>query len=140
MMESPALVLMFCWLCFTRAAKDDFGLLENESLLRELCVEDRDIHQKLITLNSLYKSVQLDFYLKYVFGNLSDSSVDEYVKHPINSYNLIQKASTYMKELSLSLEKEEIEDSRNILKILNEKLNKTNTFKTVTNKDMLGAV
>ena len=28
----------------------------------------------------------------------------------------------------------------NIMKILNEKLNNTNTYKTVTNKDMLGAV
>ena len=139
-MESPALVLVFSWLCFARAAKYDFGLLENESLLRELCVEDRDIHQELVTLNSLYKSVQLDYYLKYVFGNLSESSVDEYVKHPINSYNLIQRAYTYMKELSLGLEKEETEDSKNIMKILNEKLNKTNIYKTVTSKDMLGAV
>ena len=105
--------------------------------MRELCVEDRDIQHELITLNSLYKSVQLDYYLKYVFGNLSESSVDEYVKHPINSYNLIQRAYTYMKELSLGLEKEETEDSKNIMKILNEKLNKTNIYKTVTNKDML---
>ena len=98
------------------------------------------VHQELSRLNSVYKSVHLDFYLKHVYSNHSDNSVNEYVKHPVNSYNLIKRASIGMKELAIKLKNEETEESANIIERLAEKLGEMEIFNTVTNKDMLGAV
>jgi len=121
-------------------AKYDFGLIENEPLLRELCSEDRMIHLELLSLNSVYKSLSLEFYLNNYYGNHSDMSIIEYVKHPVSSYNLIKRASIYMKELAIKLKKEETEDSGKIIKVLQEKLGAMKIYNTVTNSDMFGAV
>ena len=123
-----------------QAAKYDFGLIENEPLLRELCKEDRTVHQELVSLNSVYESVQLDYYLKNVYGNLSEISVNEYVKHPINSYNLIRRASIHMKELVLNLKKEDTKDSSAIKGTLKVLLDESKILNTVTNKDLYGAL
>ena len=126
-------------LCYpgVHTAQYDFGLLENTPLLSQLYREDRLIHRELTRLESEYTSDHLGYYIKQ---GCSNHSVKQYVSHPVNSYNLIRRAALGVKELLEDLKNEDTVDSRDIIEILRKVLESTKVYKTVTKKDLYGAV
>ena len=138
-------MLVLCFFCLHGSGvlavnPYDFGLIENEPLLRQLCRKDRLVHSELVRLNSVYNSAQLDHYLKHVHGKISDVSVNDFVKHPVNAFNLIRRASIQIKSLVFDLQNEDENDNSEIIEALRQRLNETKIYKSVSNKDMYGAL
>ena len=106
--------------------KYDFGLIENEPLLRELHTEDLLLSS---TLEEENKNIQSEEISKFLLKEKIPDTAD-FTRHPINVFHLIKKHTLAFKGLLLRLGEGEVRD-----KIL-ELRNGTDLIKTLHYEDL----
>jgi len=124
---------------FTLAGLTDYdmGVMENEPLLRTLCEENLNFMKSFKEINEKYPVTEIEVFLKVT--EESNKSVEEYVRHPLNSFNLLKKAAVFIPALSNTLSSLKTENSTEMLKLLEILFQETEVLKTITEKDMYGA-
>ena len=139
-MERTYITLLFLLVAISAKHDYNFGLLENEPLLRLLCKEDRHLHNQLMQLNATgpgNHELQRFLNISSQTGRQDDMTPEAFVKHPVNSYNLIKRATVYVPEalrLIRGSGDEELADKVQGL------VEATKLYKDVTRKDMVGAL
>ena len=78
-------------ICTVAKKQFEFGLMENEPLLKKLFNEEKQVLSKIYELNSKYKVIIAKNKLKERDFH-DDITGFEYVQHPINAYTLIKSA------------------------------------------------
>ena len=140
-MEQTYIVLLLLLAAFSVAKHDyDFGLLENEPLLQQLCKEDRQLQSRLLALNATGAgNHELARFLTTAYKTTSqdDKSPELHVKHPVNSYNLIKRATVYVPEVIGLIRNSGDTDLADKVESL---VKATELYKSVGSKDMVGAL
>ena len=138
-MARPVLLLVLLWPPLLYSKGDyNYGLLENEPLLRVLCEEDRRLYQDLLSLNRTRDNRELARYLDVAYRGFSEEVRPEvHVQHPVNSYSLIKRAAVHSRSLGQLLR----DSGHEVLAQEVERLlAATRLYKTVGPKDMTGAM
>ena len=140
-MEQTYIVLIL-FVVISAKHEYDFGLLENEPLLKQLCKEDRQLQSQLTVLNATMPggNPELARFLTTAYRNAAgqdDSPPEVHVKHPVNSYNLIKRATVYVPEAIGLIRSSGDGDLADKVENL---LNETEVYKSVSSKDMVGAL
>jgi len=101
---------------FTLAGLTDYdmGVMENEPLLRTLYEENLNFMKSFKEIYEKYPVTEIEFFLKVT--EESNKSVEEYVRHPLNSFNLLKKAAVFIPALSNTLSSLKTEISTEMLK------------------------
>ena len=111
----------------------DFGVLENENLLKNLLQEDQILTTKLQELNIQHQDFYLEKFLKNQTINLGDQSISSYIQHPINSFQLIKKHAVVFPAVLENVDPE-------LVNIIKDQLLKNTTMNTLSEEDLRQAM
>ena len=114
----------------TNTSKYDFGLIENEPLLRDLHTEDLRLTARLKEANEVLKSEEFSQFLQREEFPASAS----FIEHPINVFHLIKKHTLATNNLLLRLGEGEVK--RKILELRNG----TDLIRTLQLEDIKGSM
>ena len=132
-MEFRILLLTLPVLVFSTDTPYDFGVLENENLLRTLLQEDQILTTKLRELNNQHQDFYLDRFIKNQTINLGDQSISSYIQHPINSFQLIKKHAVVFPAVLENVNPE-------LVNIIKDQLLKNTTMNTLSDEDLRQAM
>ena len=134
-MEFRILLLTLPVLVFSTDTPYDFGVLENENLLRTLLQEDQILTTKLRELNDQHHDFYLDRFIRNQTINLGDQSISSYIQHPINSFQLIKKYAVVFPAVLENVKPELVNNN-----IIKEQLLKNTTMETLSEEDLVRAM
>ena len=132
-MEVRILFFTLPVLVFSTDTPYDFGVLENENLLRTLLQEDQILTTKLRELNNQHQDFYLDRFIRNQTINLGDQSISSYIQHPINSFQLIKKHAVVFPAVLENVDPE-------LVNIINDQLLKNTTMNTLSDEDLRQAM